>query len=103
MNIVSFPFFRLEEEERTRQKLQLERTQLENKIKSLEDIVAKLQNDHGKIQKEYKTLSDKHQEILKTIQDQEEKIKNLLLIKTKLESQCNDLEERLKRETEVCS
>ena len=53
------------------------------------------------MQKERKFLEDKLQEITNVRQDEEEKLKNLLRIKTKLESQCNDLEERLKREVEV--
>jgi len=94
--------FRLEEEEQTRQKLQLERAQLEGKIKNLEDLVASQHNDLAKVQKERKMLDDKLQEIANQRQDEEEKLKNLLRIKTKQESQNNDLEERLKREIEVC-
>ena len=74
--------FRLEDEEQTRQKLQLERTQLENKIKNLEDLVASQQNDLGRIQKERKTLDDKLQETSNQRQDEEEKLKNLLRTKT---------------------
>jgi hypothetical protein len=44
-------FFRLEEEEQNRQKLQIERVQLEAKIKHLEDIVASQQNDLAKVKK----------------------------------------------------
>jgi myosin protein heavy chain/myosin heavy chain 6/7 len=95
-------FFSLEEEEQIRQKLQLERTQLEGKMKHLEDVVASQQNDLAKGQKERKILEDKLQEITNQRQDEEEKLKNLLRIKTKQESQNNDLEERLKREIEVC-
>ncbi len=40
---------RLEEEEQNRQKLQIERVQLEGKIKNLEDIVASQQNDLAKV------------------------------------------------------
>ncbi len=94
--------FRLEEEEQNRQKLQLERAQLEGKIKNLEDLVASQHNDLAKVQKERKMLDDKLQEIANQRQDEEEKLKNLLRIKTKQESQNNDLEERLKREIEVC-
>ena len=94
-------FFRLEEEEQSRQKLQLERAQLEGKIKNLEGVVATQQNDLGKAQKERKVLEDKLQEITNQRQEEEEKMKNLLRIKTKQESQNNDLEERLKREIEV--
>jgi hypothetical protein len=47
-------------------------------------------------------LDDKFQEGGNQRQELDEKLKNLLRIKTKLESQCSDLEERLKRETEVC-
>ncbi len=54
------------------------------------------------VQKERKSLDDKFQEISHQRLDEEEKLKNLLRIKTKQESQCNDLEERLKREIEVC-
>ncbi|CAF3703620.1 unnamed protein product [Adineta steineri] len=91
----------LEEEEQTRQKLQIERVQLEGKIKNLEDIVARQQNEFAKVQKERKFLEDKLQEIGHLRQDEEEKLKNLLRIKTKQESHCNDLEERLKREMEL--
>jgi hypothetical protein len=42
---------RLEEEEQTRQKLQVERVQLEGKIKNLEDVVARQQNDLAKVRK----------------------------------------------------
>jgi hypothetical protein len=42
---------RLEEEEQTRQKLQIERTQLETKMKNLEDVVASQQNDLSKVKK----------------------------------------------------
>ena len=96
----SYPF-RLEDEEQTRQKLQLERTQLESKIKQFEDIIASQQNDLARIQKERKTLDDKLQETSNQRQDEEEKLKTLLRTKTKLESQTNDLDERLKREIEV--
>ncbi|CAF5058856.1 unnamed protein product, partial [Rotaria sp. Silwood1] len=50
--------------------------------------------------KEHDVLYDKFQNTVTQLQNEEEKLKNLLRIKTKLESQCNDLEERLKRETE---
>lgn len=53
-------------------------------------------------QKDRKLLEDKLQEADNQRQDAEEKLKNLLRIKTKLENQLTDLEERLKRETEVC-
>ncbi|CAF4605460.1 unnamed protein product, partial [Rotaria sp. Silwood2] len=91
----------LEEEEQSRQKLHMERVQLEGKIKNLEDVVATLQNDLTKGQKERDVLYDKFQNTVNQQQSEEEKLKNLLRIKTKLESQCNDLEERLKREIEV--
>ncbi|CAF3396041.1 unnamed protein product [Rotaria sp. Silwood1] len=91
----------LEEEEQSRHKLQNERIQSEGKIKNLEDIVATLQNDLAKVQKEHDVLYDKFQNTVTQLQNEEEKLKNLLRIKTKLESQCNDLEERLKRETEL--
>jgi len=39
----------LEEEEQTRQKLQIERTQLDSKVKNLEDTVATQQNDLAKV------------------------------------------------------
>ena len=41
--------FSLEDEEQSRQKLQLERTQLEAKIKNLENLVATLQNELSKV------------------------------------------------------
>lgn len=91
----------MEDEEQTRQKLQIERTQIESKMKNLEDLVASQQNDLARIQKERKTLDDKLQETSNQRQDEGEKMKNLLRIKTKLESQVSDLEERLKREIEV--
>ncbi|CAF2959807.1 unnamed protein product [Rotaria sp. Silwood2] len=91
----------LEEEEQSRQKLHMERVQLEGKIKNLEDVVATLQNDLTKGQKERDVLYDKFQNTVNQQQSEEEKLKNLLRIKTKLESQCNDLEERLKREIEL--
>ncbi|CAF1027431.1 unnamed protein product [Rotaria sordida] len=90
-----------EEEEQNRQKLQIERIQLEGKIKNLEDLVATLQNDLTKGQKEHDVLYDKFQDTVNERQNEEEKLKNLLRIKTKLESQCNDFEERLKCETEL--
>lgn len=93
----------MEEEERSRQKLQLERGHLDGKIKNLENVVASQQNDLAKVQKERKALDEKLQEIVSQRQEEEEKLKNLLRMKTKQESQSNDLEERLKRETEVCS
>lgn len=40
---------RLEEEEQARQKLQIERIQLDSKIKNLEDTVATQQNDLTKV------------------------------------------------------
>ena len=42
-------FFSSEKEEQTRQKLQLERVQLEGKKKNLEDTVLTLQNDLIKV------------------------------------------------------
>lgn len=53
------------------------------------------------LQKERKFLEDKLQEVVHQQQDEGEKLKNLLRLKTKQESQCADLEERLKREIEV--
>ncbi|CAF1035648.1 unnamed protein product [Rotaria sordida] len=91
----------LEEEEHGRQKLQIERVQFEGKIKNFEDIVASQQNELNKLQKERKFLDDKLQEVVHQQQDEGEKLKNLLRIKTKQESQCADLEERLKREIEL--
>ena len=95
--------FRLEEEEQMRQKLQVERTQLEGKIKDLENVGASQQNELERVQKERKLVDEKLQESGNQRQDDEEKLKNLLRIKTKLEGQVSDLEERLKRETEVCT
>lgn len=46
-------------------------------------------------------MEDKLQEVVHQQQDEGEKLKNLLRLKTKQESQCADLEERLKREIEV--
>ncbi|CAF3941053.1 unnamed protein product, partial [Didymodactylos carnosus] len=73
----------------------------EGKIKNFEDIIAGQQNDLGKLQKERKFLEDKLQEVNHQQQDEGEKFKQLLKIKTKQESVCNDLEEKLKREIEV--
>ncbi len=42
-------FFRLEEEEHGRQKLQIERVQHEGKIKNFEDITASQQNELNKV------------------------------------------------------
>ena len=95
--------FRLEEEEQHRQKLQLERGQLDGKVKNLEELVSSQQNDLVRVQKERKALDDKLQEIANQRQDEEEKYKNLLRIKSKQDNQCSELEERLKREIEVCS
>ena len=94
--------FRLEEEEQNRQKLQLDRSQLEGKLKNYEANSVNQENDFAKVQKERKMLEDKIQELVNQRQDADEKLKNLLRIKTKLESQSSDLEERLKREIEVC-
>ncbi|CAF0851620.1 unnamed protein product [Didymodactylos carnosus] len=91
----------LEEEEHGRQKLQIERVQFEGKIKNFEDIIAGQQNDLAKLQKERKFLEDKVQEINHQQLDEGEKFKQLLKIKTKQETICNDLEEKLKREIEL--
>ncbi|CAF4624137.1 unnamed protein product [Rotaria socialis] len=92
---------RLEDEEQNRQKLQLERMQSEGKIKNLENLVATLQNELLKGQKEHTVLYDKFQDIVVDRQKEEEKLKNLLKIKTKLESQSNDLQQRFDREAEL--
>lgn len=92
----------MEEEEQYRQKLQLERGQLDSKVKNLEELVSSQQNDLARVQKERKALDDKLQEIANQRQEEEEKYKNLLRTKGKQDNQFSELEERLKREIEVC-
>jgi hypothetical protein len=55
------------------------------------------------MQKERQVLAEKLQEFDHIRQDEDEKLKGFLRNKVKVESQCNDLAEQLKRETEVCS
>lgn len=47
--IVLHLHFSLRGEEQTRQKLHIERTQLEGKIKNYEDVIASLQNELAKV------------------------------------------------------
>lgn len=109
----------MEQEERTRQKLQIERAQSEKRIKDLEELVFKFQLNETRVRVSsltdrstseefsFQTEKDRHarDELLEDLKtknsDLEEKLRNLQRAQTKNESHLTDYDEKLKREIEV--
>ena len=94
--------FRLEEEEKVRQKLQLERGNADKRIKTLDEALAVQEDSNTKITKERKILEDRLNNIMSNLGSEEEKVKSLSKQKNKYESIIADLKERLKIEQQVC-
>lgn len=94
-------FDRLEEEEQTRQKLQLEKVTAESKIKKLEEESAALDDANQKLLKEKKLYEERLAEANLNIVEEEEKSKQLGKLKNKYEAIIADLEERLRKEQQV--
>lgn len=92
----------LEEEESARQKLQIEKSALDSKMKKLAEDSAVLEDANNKLVKERKAIEDRLNELQKAYTDEEEKAKQLAKLKIKQESTIFDLEEKLKKEQEVC-
>uniref|UniRef100_A0A8B9TU99 Myosin-9 n=1 Tax=Anas platyrhynchos TaxID=8839 RepID=A0A8B9TU99_ANAPL len=88
----------LEEEESTRQKLQLEKVTTEAKLKKLEEHMIVLEDQNLKLAKEKKLLEDRMSEFTTNLTEEEEKSKSLAKLKNKHEAMITDLEERLRRE-----
>ena len=99
------PFFnsRLEEEEQTRQKLQLEKVAAEGKMKKLEEEAAVLDDTNQKLLKEKKVMEERLAEAQLNMAEEEEKSKQLGKLKNKYEAIIADLEERLRKEQQVCN
>uniref|UniRef100_A0A8C2K3W4 Myosin, heavy chain 14, non-muscle n=1 Tax=Cyprinus carpio TaxID=7962 RepID=A0A8C2K3W4_CYPCA len=88
----------LEEEEGTRQRLQLEKVTLESKVKSLEAETLTVGEQRDRLSKEKKQLEERLNEVSDQLTEEEEKVKSLNKLKNKQEAVIADLEERLKRE-----
>lgn len=93
--------FRLEEEEQSRQKLQLEKVSAESKIKKLEEDLAVQDDTNQKLNKEKRSLEERYSEVQSQLVEEEEKAKQLGKLKNKYEAIIADLEERLRKETQV--
>ena len=92
---------RLEEEEAARQKLQLEKVSADAKLKKLEEDIAIQDDSNAKLIKEKKSLEERLSEVSSSLVEEEEKGKQLGKLKTKYESIIADLEDRLRKETQV--
>ena len=93
--------FRLEEEESQRQKLQLEKVSADAKMKKLEEDIAIQDDTNSKLLKEKKNLEERLAEVSSSLVEEEEKGKQLGKLKNKYESIISDLEDRLRKETQV--
>lgn len=92
---------RLEEEEQSRQKLQLEKVSAESKIKKLEEDLAVQDDTNQKLNKEKRSFEERYNEVQSQLVEEEEKAKQLGKLKNKYEAIIADLEERLRKETQV--
>ena len=93
---------RLEEEEQGRQKLQLEKVAADGKLKKLEEDLALNEDSNSKLIKEKRILDERLSEANSQIVEEEEKSKQLGKLKNKYEAIIADLEERLRKEQQVC-
>lgn len=91
----------MDEEERVRQKLHLERGNADKRIKTLDEALAAQEDTNTKISKERKILEERLNGIMSNLGSEEEKVKSLSKQKNKYESIIADLQERLKAEQQV--
>ena len=94
--------FRVEEEESAKQKLQLERNQLESRVKTVEADLISQEDSNTKLSKDKKLLEEKLTETQVALAGEEDKSKNLTKVKNKQEQTIADLEGRIRREEQVC-
>ena len=91
----------LEEEEASRQKLQLEKVALDTKVKKLEEDFALLEDSNNKVLEEKKALEERQNEVSTSLSSEEEKTKHLNKHQIKHFATIAYLEERLKKEQQV--
>ena len=94
--------FRLEEEETSRQKLQLEKVSADSKIKKLEEDLAIQDDSNQKLTKDKRFLDERVSELQTQLVEEEEKSKQMTKLKNKYEQIIKDLEEKLRKEQQVC-
>ena len=92
---------RLADEGNARQKLSIEKQQLENKLKQLEETLATKDDSIGKIARDRAHLETRLKDTQSALEEEEDKGKALAKQRVKLESSIADLEEKLAKEEKV--
>ena len=81
--------------------MQLEKVSADAKMKKLEEDIAIQDDTNSKLLKEKKNLEERLAEVSSSLVEEEEKGKQLGKLKNKYESIISDLEDRLRKETQV--
>lgn len=91
----------LEEEEAARQKLQLEKVNVDQRWKKLEEKFAELEDAHQKLLKEKKLMEERATELSSKLTEEEDKAKHVNKQRSKFEAQLQDVEDQLNKEKQV--
>lgn len=75
----------LEGEEQTRQKLQLDKKNMDNKLKELQERFAQVQDSYDRMHAEKRSIEDKFAQLSNQLQEEEEKGKQGLKYRQKVE------------------
>uniref|UniRef100_A0A0R3PLV3 Myosin motor domain-containing protein n=1 Tax=Angiostrongylus costaricensis TaxID=334426 RepID=A0A0R3PLV3_ANGCS len=89
---------RLEQEERARQILQLEKVEVEKKLRDIEIRSVDSEEFAGRLAKEKRVLEERVKDLSSRLIDEEEKSKSLLKQKNKAEISLCDMQQQLERE-----
>lgn len=93
--------FRLEEEERLRQMLQLEKISAESKLKKLKEELAVQGDTFQKLNIEKRSLEKRYSEVQRQLVEKEKVAKQLGKLKNNSQAIIGDLQEKLRKETQV--
>ena len=94
-------YLRLEEEEGKRQKFEIEKNSLDQKLRKCEEDIAVLEDSNQKLGKEKKIHEERLAQLSQKLTDEEEKVKQLTKLRNKNDVAIKELDEKGAKEEKV--